>query len=115
MNDVKLWGTVGRAPKGGVGAHGVPKVSFSLAVRKHKQKAIYWIQCESYGELAEIIRDNYGKGDFMLVTNGELQTKTFPDGKQFWVVRVRSIEFSANLKTRKSKAIIEKYGYEDIY
>ena len=116
-NHVILFGSIGKPPQYSVNAVGTPHVKFSLAVRKKEKgsKDIHWIQCESYGELATIIKDGYGKGDFMLVKDGEVQTTTYKDGRQYWVIRVRQIEFAVNRKTPNKVTMEKYYGEQAVY
>jgi single-stranded DNA-binding protein len=91
-----------------------PRVRFSLAVRKRRGGTdVWWIQCEAYGKLANIIRDNYGKGDFILIKDGELQTLKNSLGRTYWVVRVRLIEY---ISRKLQNPDMEKdYDGEELY
>jgi single-stranded DNA-binding protein len=92
MNHVFLFGRIGAEIRHEVTQKGTSTARFSLAVRRRKGKVISWIQCIAYGKLADILRNEYGKGDQLLVKDGEIEVTQYSEGKAFWIVRVRLIE-----------------------
>ena len=105
MNCVFLFGYLGSPPEYSISEDGVPSAKWSLAVRPRRGTAVNWVRCVCYRALADIIRDNYGTGDPMVVKDGELVISKWGDRPPYWQVRVRLIE---NLG-RKSKDIENLY------
>ena len=92
MNCVLLYGSLGAPPEYYISAKGVPSVKWSLAVRPRRGNGVNWVQCITYGAHAEIIHDQYGTGDFMLIKDGELTITKRGESPPYWMVRVRLIE-----------------------
>ncbi len=92
MNYVFLFGNMGSPAKYSINQAGVPSARWSLAVRPRRGKVINWVQCVCYGALADIIRENYGTGDSMLIKDGELHITKYGEDRPYWQVRVRLIE-----------------------
>jgi single-stranded DNA-binding protein len=77
MNKCTFSGNLGDTPNFLVSANGTSVASFSLAVRKKKDKQPTWVKFKSFGVTAEIIRDYCGKGSFLIVEDAEYSPEQY--------------------------------------
>ena len=128
LNKVMVIGNVGQEPKIFSFQNGKKKASFSVACSKRyrdtndEQKELTtWVNCTSFGALAEVIENYVSKGSQIFV-EGELSVSTFTDQqgnkKSVTEVRVSNMQILVNRNAggnnyNKSSGFATGDGFED--
>lgn len=106
MNNIVLMGRLTKDPEIKLSKKTNKKfINFTIAVNKYKSKEANFIDCVAFNSIAEIINNNFEKGNRILL-EGTLETYINNDKKKNVYVIVKQIQFIEKKK--------ENITYDDV-